>query len=356
MSPGAIVLANGHLDSVHGKTTHALVRGPSRYPLRGVIDPDHAGRDAGEVLDGKPRGIPVFASVGEALATLDPTPEVCVLGVANAGGVLPPGLIDSLRQAAAAGLTLVNGLHRLLGDIPELVELAERHAGQILDLRRPRPVSELRFWTGELLALETPRIAVIGTDCAVGKRTTATLLVEECRARGRAAEMIYTGQTGWMQGRPYGFILDATLNDFVSGELEGAILRCAAEARPDFIFLEGQSALRNPTGPCGAELLISGAARGVVLQHAPGRRWFIDARALKRPIPPIEEELELIRLLGSEVWAVTLHEEGLSPKQARDERDRLAGELGLPVALPLHDGVGEIVDAIEARTKGEDSR
>jgi len=349
------VLASGHLDSVHGKTTHALLRGPSRYPLCGVIDPEHAGRDAGEVLDGRPRDIPVFATVGQALAELDPRPEVCVLGVATAGGVLPAELLDGLKDAATAGLTLVNGLHRLLAEIPELVELAERHGGEILDLRRPRPVSELRFWSGEVLDLPIPRIAVIGTDCAVGKRTTATLLMEECRARGRGAEMIYTGQTGWMQGRPYGFMLDATLNDFVSGELEGAILKCAAEAQPDFIFLEGQSALRNPTGPCGAELLISGAAQGVVLQHAPGRRWFIDAAGLKRPIPPVEEEIELIRLLGSRVWAVTLHEEGLPGERAREERDRLADALGLPVALPLTDGVGEIMDAIETRTAGEDS-
>ena len=35
--------------------------------------------------------------------------------------------------------------------------------------------------------------------------------------------MIYTGQTGWLQGGEYGFIFDSTLNDFVSGELENAI-------------------------------------------------------------------------------------------------------------------------------------
>ncbi len=111
---------------------------------------------------------------------------------------------------------------------------------------------------------------MLGTDCALGKRTTTRMLVEACRRAGLRAEWIYTGQTGWLQGAPFGFILDATANDFVSGELEHAIVSCARERSPDVIFLEGQSALRNPSGPCGSELLLSAGARGVVLQHAPG--------------------------------------------------------------------------------------
>src|SRR5204862_259012 len=82
-----------------------------------------------------------------------------------------------------------------------------------------------------------------------GKRTTARMLTEGCRAAGMNADMIYTGQTGWLQGGRFGFILDATPNDFVSGELEHAIVTCAAETFPDVIFLEGQSSLRNPSGP-----------------------------------------------------------------------------------------------------------
>ena len=40
------------------------------------------------------------------------------------------------------------------------------------------------------------------------------------RRRGLTAELVTTGQTGWLQGHRYGFILDATPNDFVTGELE----------------------------------------------------------------------------------------------------------------------------------------
>ncbi len=49
----------------------------------------------------------------------------------------------------------------------------------------PHPkFAELRFWTGEVLGLTVPRVAVLGTDCALGKRTTATFLLDGLRRRG----------------------------------------------------------------------------------------------------------------------------------------------------------------------------
>ena len=91
---------------------------------------------------------------------------------------------------------------------------------------------ELRFWTGDIAQVRAPRLAVLGTDCALGKRTTARLLVQACRGAGLRAEMVYTGQTGWMQGGRYGFILDATPNDFVAGELEAAVVACDGSSVP----------------------------------------------------------------------------------------------------------------------------
>jgi uncharacterized NAD-dependent epimerase/dehydratase family protein len=347
----AIVLANEHFSTMHAKTTHGMLRGPSRYRVVAVVDAAHAGTDAGELLDGKHRGIPVFDSVKSALGALAERPAWCVVGVATAGGVLPPALKADLLEAARAGLSLVNGLHRPLAADADLAQATRDNGASIVDIRAPRPVSELRFWTGEVLALKTPRVAVLGLDCAVGKRTTCSLLVSACRDAGLRAEMIYTGQTGWMQGLPYGFIFDATPNDFVCGELEGEILRCHREANPDVIFLEGQSGLRNPSGPCGSELIVSAGAAGVILQHAPGRPLY-ELDTVRRAIPPVEEEIELIRLLGSEVWAVTLSEQGLEPDEAVAARDRLAGALDIPVLLPLRDDLAGLVQAIRDRTPG----
>ncbi|MCG8462074.1 MAG: DUF1611 domain-containing protein [Holophagales bacterium] len=347
----ALLLAHDHYRGVFAKTSHGLVRGPSRWPIAGVIDPSCAGEDAGTLLDGRERGIPIFPSVAAALEQLETRPTVCVVGVATVGGVLPDSIRLDLGTAADAGLDLVNGLHHLLSEKePDLAERVAAAGGKIVDIRKPRPIDELSFWTGAVLELEVPRVAVLGTDCALGKRTTAGLLRQELRRRGLRAEMVYTGQTGWLQGYRHGFIFDATANDFVSGELERAVLACAREAGPDLILIEGQSGLRNPSGPCGSELVLSARAAGVVLQHAPARRYYegFEGRA-GCEMPSLESEIRLLEAYGAKVWGIGLHTEGLDLEQARVERNRAREELGLPVELPLVDGVAGLAEAILER-------
>jgi uncharacterized NAD-dependent epimerase/dehydratase family protein len=267
-----------------------------------------------------------------------------IVGVATPGGTLPPSLRAVLLEAVNGGLSVVNGLHELAGDDPQIAAAAARSGARIVDVRRPRPRSELHFWTGAIASVRAPRLAVLGTDCAIGKRTTARLLVEACRAQGLRAEMIFTGQTGWMQGARYGFVLDSVVNDFVSGEMEHAIVSCDREQSPDLIVIEGQSSLRNPSGPCGAELLVSGQARGVILQHAPGRRCFRGREGW--PLPSLAEEIQLIRLYGAEVLAVALSSEGMTPAALAEAQRAMSAELGLPVIRPLDDGLGPLVPVI----------
>ncbi len=210
MRETAAILTLDRFDTSGAKTAHGRVRGPSRYEVVAVLDRVCAGRDACDVLDGHPRGIPVLVSL-DALLETGVRPTWCIVGVATSGGVLPENLRAPLLEALARGIGVVSGLHELLG-----------------------------------------------------KRTTSQVLAAALRARGVTTEVIYTGQTGWLQGCEYGFVLDATPNDFLSGELEHAIVCADKERSPDLIVLEGQSALRNPAGPCGAELMLSGGARGVI--------------------------------------------------------------------------------------------
>ncbi|MEM7349996.1 MAG: DUF1611 domain-containing protein [Acidobacteriota bacterium] len=346
MVESALVLTGGLLQTVFAKTTHGLVRGPSRWPIAGVIDADHAGHDAGEVLDGRQREIPIFRSIDQLIETTGRTPEVCIVGVATIGGVLPDAVRAGLVQAAEAGMTLVNGLHTLLSDDPEIRQACAENGGRIIDIRKPRSTAELRFWSGDILPSAVPRIPVLGTDCAIGKRTTTAQLRLACREAGIAAEMIYTGQTGWLQGFDHGFIFDATPNDFVSGELEGAMLECLQQTEPDLMLIEGQAALRNPSGPCGSEMIISGAATGVILQHAPGRKYFEDYDEQGCVIPPVSEEIELVRLLGSQVLAVTLNDQELADGQLDATRQAMEDELGLPVLHPLKGGMPRLVEIV----------
>jgi uncharacterized NAD-dependent epimerase/dehydratase family protein len=187
---------------------------------------------------------------------------------------------------------------------------------------------------------------VLGTDCALGKRTTAVMITDAMKQKGVRAEMIFTGQTGWLQGHRYGFVLDSTYNDFISGELENAVVTCWKEARPDVIFLEGQSALCNPSGPCGSELLLSARSKAVILQHAPSREFYKGQEKMGNRISLIRE-LELIRLYGSRVLAITLNTEDLTLEEAQSYKAQYEKEYGLPVILPLEEGMSRLSDVVQ---------
>lgn len=351
MSEAALLLTADLLHTPFAKTAHGLVRGPSRWPIAAVVDARHAGRDAGEAVDGRARGIPVVATVAEALGA-EPRPNRAVIGVATPGGALPDGLRAALKDAAAAGLTIYNGLHTLLAGDPEIASTAERSGARIVDLRRPRGTRDLKFWSGAIRGVKAPRVALLGTDCAVGKRTTGLKLREACRVVGIQCEMVYTGQTGWLQGLEHGFILDATPNDFVSGELEHAVVECAEATSPDLILIEGQSSLRNPSGPCGSELLLSAEARGVIVQHPLGRTHFEDLEDVPCPLPPLSGEIDLIRAYGADVIAIALNGRGLLPNDIRARGAQIEAELGIPVCLPLEDGVEGLVGHVRAWMDG----
>jgi uncharacterized NAD-dependent epimerase/dehydratase family protein len=350
MKNKALILTHGMLDTENGKTAHGLIRGSDRFEVVGVIDFATAGRDAGEVLDGKHRNIPIFETVEQAVETLKAAPQYLIVGVAFAGGRLPVEMLDVLKTGIRLKLNIVNGLHEFLTDKPDFVALATEFGVELTDIRRAKKATEMHYWSGAITEVHAPRIAVLGMDCAVGKRTTSRFLVEKCREMGIKAEMISTGQTGWMQDGRFGFILDATLNDFVTGELETQIVKCDKEAAPDVLFLNGQSALRNPIGPCGSELLLSGQAKWVVLQAMPSRKYYEGTEDnLKAEIPSIASEIELIKMYGAETIAVTLNTHGLTTEEARKMAAILRGPLGIPVVLPLEDGVGEIVDVIRQK-------
>jgi uncharacterized NAD-dependent epimerase/dehydratase family protein len=241
---------------------------------------------------------------------------------------------------------VVNGLHDLVGDDSEIRTAAEKSGATLIDLRRPKRFGELAFWSGAIRSVRAPRLAVLGTDCALGKRTTAQLLVKACRAAGVDAELVTTGQTGWLQGSRFGFILDATPNDFVCGELERAVVACDKKASPDLILIEGQSALRNPSGPCGAELLLGAEAKAVVLQHAPGRVYFDDQEALGNKIPPLDEEIELIGRYGARVLGLALNHERIAPERRESVRREVEDSTGLPAVYPLLQGVDALLPAV----------
>ncbi len=344
----AIILTGGWLTENHAKTAHGLLRGSERFSIMAVVDQRFAGHSTADVLPGQKNSVPIFKLVDDAIRNLPQKPDYAIIGVAVHGGRMPDSFRQEVEAALRNGISVVSGLHSYLCDDPFFAELASKHNCRLIDVRKPRHVSELRFWSGEIYSVQAPCIAMLGMDCVIGKRTTAMLLMEMLKSNGIRTELIYTGQTGWMQGLKYGFIFDATVNDFISGEIERAIVECDRNENPDLILIEGQSSLRNPSGPCGSEFILSGNCKGVILQHAPGRVIFDGLEELRYPVPEVENEIELIRYFGAETIAISLNEESMEEQALEDYRIRLEISAGIPVVRPLKGNIDYLLPTIQA--------
>lgn len=350
----AIVYCEGAFNTTNGKTAHGLVRRSKRYDVLSVVDSRHAGSDAGTVLDGRPNGIPIVNDIREATnaaAAAGKPATHLVIGIAPDGGRLEPATRADIRCAVEGGLCVISGLHDYLSDDEELAELARLHGATLLDVRKPRPTSALHFFTGKIEDVGSLKVALLGTDSAVGKRTTAWLLADELEARGTTCEMVGTGQTAWMQGARHAIILDSIVNDFVAGEIEHAVWSAWSERRPGVIIIEGQGSLMNPAYPGGFEILAAGRPDIVVLQHAPTRTDYDGFPG--HVMHPLEKQIEAIELIsGRLVVAVTLNHEGLDGDAIDAACAAVTAATGLPAFDVLRDGAGGLAELIAAAADG----
>lgn len=347
----AVVYCEGAFTSTYGKTAHGLVRRTRRYRVTSVIDSAVAGRDAGEVLDGRPNGIPLLADLPAALrgAEVAGTPAThFVIGIAPDGGRLSPTIRAAIVEALEAHLNVDSGLHDFLAEDAELQGLADRHGVVLRDVRRTPPRSELHAFTGKIEEVQSFRVALLGTDSAIGKRTTAWALVEGLQSAGVNAELLGTGQTAWMQGARFGILLDSLIADFVAGEIEHAVWTAWKEAAPEAIVLEGQGSLMNPAYPGGFELLAAGRPHAIVLQHAPARKEYDGFPGY--PLHPLETQIRAIELLsGRPVIAVTINHENLDPSDVTRAARQIESESGLPATDVLLEGPERLVGIVQEK-------
>jgi uncharacterized NAD-dependent epimerase/dehydratase family protein len=347
MDGNALVLGEGAFGSLNGKTAHGLVRFTQRYKIFGVIDSTLAGRDAGEVLEGKPCGIPIYANLTTALKSTSAPIKYFVIGLAPDGGKLPPGYRDIVADAMRAGLNIDSGLHEFLSDDPLFSTLAQKHGVQIRDIRKPPVKENLHFFSGKIREVEAIRLAVLGTDSAIGKRTTAWKITHALNAAGVKTEMIGTGQTAWMQGAAYGIRLDAIVNDYVSGEIEHAIWQCWQNEKPRVMLLEGQGSLMHPAYPGGFELIAAGRPHAIILQTAPKRATYDGFPDF--PMAPLEKEIKVIELLGNRsVMALTLNHENMTDAEIDSTVAQYEKQYGIPCCDVLKHGPEKVVRKIMA--------
>ena len=347
----ALVYCQGAFRTTDGKTAHGLVRFTRRYKVKAVIDSELAGRDAGEYLDGKSNGIPIVASLEEGEALLKGKPRYFVVGLAVVGGRLAGRHRTVVGEALRRGFHVDCGLHDYLGDDPEFAALAAAQQVAIRDVRKSPPPSKLHAFEGKIAEVTSFKIASLGTDSAVGKRTTAWKIVQGYEASGLRAEFVGTGQTAWMQGARYSVCFDSLVNDFVGGELEHAVWSAWHEQKPDVIVIEGQSSLLNPAYPGGFEILAATRPNVIVLQHAPARSHYEDFPEF--PMHPLAKQIQALELVGDRpVVAVTLNHTGLEPQRVAEVCRLIERETGRPCMDVLIEGPARLIETLEQYRRG----
>ncbi len=348
----AIVYCDGAFNTPNGKTAHGLVRFTERYEVVGVIDHAYAGQDAGQVLDGKENRILIFSDLASAMTQLGESnkPKSFVIGLATDGGRLPSDAKKTIRLALELGLNVDNGLHDFLYKDSELMAIAEKNNCRIRDVRRTPDRDDLHFFTGKIEEVNCLKVALLGTDSAIGKRTTSWILVHGFQKAGLKAEMVGTGQTAWMQGAKYSMILDSCINDFVAGEIEHAVHEAWKNESPDLIVIEGQGSLMNPAYPGGFEILAAGRPDYVILQHAPKRIEYDGFPGYI--LHPIKEQINAIEMIsGKKVIAITVNHEEMTKEEILPACAKITQETGLPAYDVLAYGADELVELLKSLKK-----
>jgi uncharacterized NAD-dependent epimerase/dehydratase family protein len=333
------ILAEGWFANRHAKTAHGLVA-YGKDEVIAVIDSTLAGHRVLDVMPNLRRDAPIVGTLGEVL---EMSPTSILVGLAPAGGELPEGWMETLGEAADAGLEIVSGLHQRLA--PELP------GARVWDVREPP--EDVPLFSGEGFMVE-PKVALtVGTNSAIGKMTATLEIERAAREAGLSTGFVATGQTGIViEG--WGICVDAVVSDFVAGASEQLVL-AAARNDPDLILVEGQGSLGHPAysgvtlgllhGSCpDCLILCTDASEEEVFAGVPSpdvvriARLYEEVAALVKPAP---------------VVAVSINMKGLDEVAAENFMNRLAKETSLPVADPVHGSAGLILEAVRRAPKTE---
>ncbi len=322
------------------KTADGLLR-YGRNPIVAVIDSTCAGKSI-EAVSGIKYNAPIVSSVKEAISLGATT---FVLGGTYVGNnAMPDFWKRDIKQAIAGKLDIVNGLHDLLVDDPEIAKSAKEHGVRLYDVRLPP--DGLPIGSGRAMSVSPRTILTVGTDSNIGKMTTSCELVKEALKKGYRSKMIATGQTGILVSGE-GICIDRVIGDFMAGAVEQMVIDAGDDY--DYLFVEGQGALAHP-GFSGVTLsLLHGCCpKGMVLCHEVIRKKM---RKLPYPLPSLAASIQAYEqaaqlVAPSKVLAVAVNTGGLSEDEAESALADISVSTGLPCNDPVRFGCENIFDAI----------
>lgn len=342
-----IILAPHVFATRAAKTAHGVIAYSSDVTVA-VVDPSNAGRTVRDVLPYLDCDAPIVESVQAGLIH---KPTSLLVGIAPAGGELPPEFRLEIVAALRAGLEIVSGLHTILGDDEEFAQLAKAHDSRIWDLRLP-PAAPL--FSGAAYDIEATILLTVGSDCAVGKMTASLELTRAARERGAKAVFVPTGQTG-IAIAGWGTSVDRVVADFAPGAAEQLVLEGERRANdtegggPQLLVVEGQGGINHPAyAPVTLSLLYGSAPDALILVHLPSRRS-IDGYDI-----PLLGYRELIRtyeglcagIKPAKVIAIALNTKDLDDAAARAAIADATAQTGLPCDDVVRFGPNALYDAV----------
>lgn len=311
METRAIIYSENEFGKIDGKVANGLARHSEKYNILGIIDSTKAGLDAKEYLDGNKSGILIYKSIEDAIDSIGFVPEYFIYGIAPLASFLNKEQREIIFAAMEKGMNIVNGLPEFLTQDEEFKQKAIECGVRIFDIRKAPDRKDLHNFTGRINEVKTPVITVLGTDCAVGKRTTAVNLVEGLKKEGLNVSFIATGQTGLLQGAKYGIAVDVLTSGFATGEVENAIVCAYENDKPDIIIVEGQGALSHPAFTSSSAIIRGAMPDAIIIQHPPKRINHCDYP--KFPMPTLESEINLLEAFSkSKVIAITINHEDMT--------------------------------------------
>lgn len=334
----AVVIASGQIGISHGKTAYGILRHSRVLKPVCILDEYREGDDIRKVLPDLKYSVPIVSNIEKSKKM---GAEVAIVAVASVGGVLPKDVRRHIVDAINSKMDVICGLHYKLSEDPEFSELARKNEARIIDVRKPP--ENLRILDGSILNRKAYVVDILGTDCVIGKRTTAAQLWLKTLDANWKSGFVATGQTGIMIGADDGVALDAVPSDFVPGVLEQMIINVEKLGK-ETIFVEGQAAILHPAyGQVTLGLLYGSMPDAVILVHDPFREKMSAFEQFK--MNNWQEEAKTIEKLGStKVIALScLNDEGV---------EKLKNETELPVGNPLtEEGLTVLIEAIEKAIK-----
>jgi uncharacterized NAD-dependent epimerase/dehydratase family protein len=337
------VLAEGMFDE-DAKTATGVMR-YAEAPTVAVIDSTRDGTAASDHVPGMKSDVPVVADIDAAMAH---GPTTVLIGVAPAGGHLPPVFRRSILRAIELGLDIESGLHEFLADDPEIARAAAEKGVSVRDLRKVP--DDLDVPSGANLDVNAHTVLTVGSDCALGKMTVCLELDRETRRRGLPSVFVPTGQTG-IAIAGWGIAVDQVVSDFVAGAAEQLVVRGHARGGDGAIlWIEGQGSLNHPFySGVTLGLLHGSAPHAMVFVHEPGRTLIEGDPRFPIPGLPelIDDQVRMARhIRPAPVVAVALKTNRMDEEAARAAIAQTERETGLVADDPVRFGAGRILDAV----------